>query len=240
MSTWRLQLYGQGRREDDGRHVERAMEFARGLSAAFGGDGLLWRAAGDAVLTLPGDWRAAFDAAAVPWRSGARVVRSYVLDLHAEFSGEEALRCRLTLGTRVEGLEGVFLPEQVRVMVDGNTRAPDAVIGKLWAALQAAVAAFDPDWGHAGTETTPPEALPMFDDGAPVPGWWTYLSTRVGARLTLPEGAREHPVVGRGVLVVAHEGLFNAHDEGNARAVDEVRAAMDAAGLLTVREEGGA
>lgn len=237
MSTWRLQLYWQGRREDDGRHAEMAMAFAQGLTAAYGADGLAWRA-GPRALELPGDWRAAFADGAVSWRCGERTVTSYVVELVAECAGEEALRCRLTLGVRAEELAGMFLPDQVRVVVAGDAGEPAPVIGVLWAALLSAVAAFDPDWGHAGTELTPAEAMPMFDDGAPVPGWWTYLSTRVGRELTLPPVAQAHAVGDRGVLVVAHEGLFNAREEAHARAVDEVRAAMEAAGLLTVREEG--
>ncbi len=236
MSAWRLQLYWQGRREDDGRHVEMAMAFARGLTAAYGDDGLTWWA-GRRALELPGDWRAAFEEGAVTWRCGERTVRSHVVELVAACAGEEALRCRLTLGVRAEELAGMFLPDQVRVVVAGDAREPAPVIGVLWAALQSAAAAFDPDWGHAGTELTPAEAMPMFDDGAPVPGWWTYLSTRVGRELTLPPGAQAHAVGDRGVLLVAHEGLFNAREEAHARAVDEVHAAMEAAGVLTVREE---
>lgn len=237
MSTWRLQLYWPGRRDDDGRHVEMAMSFARGLSQAYGPDGLVWRASRSGrALELPGDWRAAFDDGAVSWRCGARAMRSYVVDLTAEQGSYEVLRCRLTLGARAEDLPGMFLPDQVRVLVDGGARAPEPVIGALWASLQSAVLAFDPEWGHGGTETTPPEALPMFDDGAPMAGWWTYLSTRAASELALAPPAVAHSVIGRGVLVVAHEGLFDARDSAHSRAVEAVRAALDASAKPASRD----
>ncbi len=239
--TWRLQLYWQGRRGDDGRHGEQALAFARTFSEAWPPGALAWRwthpeSGARRPLEHPGDWRAALSESAVRWRCGARTVESYVLNAYAEREGAKILDCKLTLGVRLEELPGLFLPNQAKVLVHRAVGDADAVTATLWAALCSAVSAFDPDWGHCGTEEVPTEALPMFDDGAPLPGWWTYLSTRAGGELALAPPAVMHSVVGMGVLVVAHPKLFNPRSEEHVRAVEAVRDAMESAGLLVPAE----
>ena len=235
--TWRLQLYWQGRRDDDGRHGEQAVAFAQSFIAAWPPGALSWRwvhpeTGARAPLEHPADWRDALSASAVRWRCGSQTVESYVLSAYAEREGARILDCKLTLGVRLDALPGLFLPNQLKVLVHRAVGDAEAVTATLWAALTCAASAFDPDWGHAGTEETPVEALPMFDDGAPLPGWWTYLSTRASGEIPIAPPAVMHPVMGRGVLVVAHPRLFNPRSEEHLRAVDQVRDALDAAGLL--------
>lgn len=227
--TWRAQFYWQGRREDEGRHAERAMEFVRSLCERVSLQGAwTWLHPGTGerrALELPGDFQNAVRASAVRWRSGARAHTSHVLELRCDERGEARVECRLTLGVHLPDLPGLFAPEQARVVVHRGVGGRDAVIAALDAVFTSAVKVFDPTWGHAGSVRFPLVPTAIFDGGAPRPGWWTYLRRGLPVP-TLAPPATTHDFGDRGVIVRAHPDLFDERDASHLYAIERVRAAM--------------
>lgn len=139
----------------------------------------------------------------------------------------------LTCGIEPLGLDPIWTPNRLEYEVRAGARDERASRAVLEAVMRAAVAAFRPDWGFAGSEWVPLAPLPLFSDGTPVAGWMTYLRAAFPeVPRALPQPAVVYPVASLGTLIVAHPEPYRDGDRAQREAVERVQAALRAAGVL--------
>jgi hypothetical protein len=96
--------------------------------------------------------------------------------------------------------------------------------------MRALVLAWEPDDGVVFSEAY--RKLRNEPVGQPYTGWLMYYSHRRGAVPPLPEPVRVVPVEDKGSLIILTPERFDGNDPGHIALADEVRAALDRAGLL--------
>jgi hypothetical protein len=237
---YRVQVYWSGRAEPPARLAQQIFVFLTALPSVH--EGLTgWHfeevSTGKMVpVDSPSACQRALEDAAVEWTMGGRKSTSYAPRLFVGRADAPAVEIQVTCGIEPLPIGPVFVPNRLSLVVrelGGEERVSAAVVENV---LRAAIAMFRPDFGHAGSESMPQPAEPIFSDGTPVVGWLTYLSSAYPSLPSaLPAPAALSRVAGLGTLVVARPELFVDGDEEHLAPVEAVRAALEAAGVL-VRE----
>lgn len=138
----------------------------------------------------------------------------------------------VTCGVEPPALGPLYAPNRLELLLCRPAHAqPSRLV--LENALCAAVALFQPDTGHVGSDAFPQPAEPLHSDGTPVVGWLTYLSSAFpAAPQALPAPAASDAVAGLGRLFVAHPDPFEEQNAAHRAAIDRLRATLAAAGVL--------
>lgn len=181
--------------------------------------------------------QSALEAHRVDWATGEIQRVAYQPRLFTERRAAPPVEVQLTCGIERLNLGPVYTPNRLDLHVRRD--APDDLASPpvLEGVLRAAVESFKPDWGFAGVEGYPDPPLPVFSDGVPVVGWMTFLSWRYPAiPTTLPTPAVAHVLPRRGTLIVAHPDPWSERDPAHVAAVEKVREALEAAGVLVPAE----
>lgn len=137
------------------------------------------------------------------WKSGERELIAYGPSAFAVHEGATVARVAMVGG--VEPLDlPVWVPNQAEVVLNGAAELQLRGDPKrLLAAFIAFVQAVQPEWAYVGVDDRPSPPIPPFDDGTPVVGWLTYLSSKYPDPGTLKEPAVVHDI-GIGKVLVAH------------------------------------
>lgn len=169
----------------------------------------------------------------VRWKTGDTERTCYEQRFFVDRKAGSPAAFTITCGIEPLGLDPIWVPNRLEFLVragPGDDRGSRAVLEGV---MRHAVAVFEPDWGFAGSERVPTTPLPLYTDGRPVVGWMTYV--RAGfpeVPRTLPQPAVPYPVNARGTLIVAHPEPFREGDAAQRAAMDRVREALEAAGVL--------
>ncbi|MBL8604289.1 MAG: immunity 52 family protein [Myxococcales bacterium] len=178
-------------------------------------------------------WRAALAQCHAPFQSGARSVDAWQPRAVVLGRGANLVEIEATLGIRLPDFEGlVWVPNRVVVRVLRPWGDDETIRATLDLALRVGIRAFEPVWAHAGSDDSPHAAMPIFDDGSPIVGWWTYLSRQFPAVAPLAAPAQAFAVGEHGTLIVAHPALYAPGDAEHEAAIEAVGDALDAQGLL--------
>jgi hypothetical protein len=234
---YRVQLYWSGRDDapsDISRQIAAFLGTLGSAMPAFAG----FRFTGErAAPALPADspaaCLAALEAHRIAWATGKERRIGYRPRFFLEREAASPAAITITCGIPRLDLGPIFTPNRLEMLVRADAGDERAGRPALEAALRAAVAAFQPDWGFAGTDGTPSPPLPVFSDGAPVVGWMTYLSASYPPLpAALPKPAVVYPLLPHGALIVAHPDLFQERDPAHRDAMARVEEALRAAEVL--------
>jgi hypothetical protein len=168
---------------------------------------------------------------AVEWETGEEVRRSYEIAARSRLGRGPA---RLTVVVGVHGPPGLvaFMPNRAVLELDVSVGFGWPEPPLVQAALASMAAAFEADFGFAGSELRPLQPRALFDEGRPPVGWMTYLAGRLGALPpSLPTGAVAYRA-GHGSIVVAHGKAYRDDRREPREAVARVEVALGEAGLL--------
>jgi hypothetical protein len=177
--------------------------------------------------------QSALEAHRVPWATGPTKRVAYQPRLFLERRAAPPVEVLLTCGIERLDLGPIYTPNRLdlRVRLDAGEELTSPAA--LEAAMRAAIDAFEPDWGFAGAEGCPNPPVAVFSDGVPAVGWMTFLSSRYPEiPAALPRPAVAHVIPRRGTLVVAHPDRFDERDATHLSAMEKVREALEAAGVL--------
>jgi hypothetical protein len=232
---YRVQLYWSGRDDAPGDLARQIAAFLRALGSAHK-DLAGWLVKGERG-PVPADSEAACLAALsrhrVAWATGETQRTSYQPRFFLERAASSPAEISVTCGIPRLDLGPIFTPNRLEMLVRADAGKERVSRAALEVALRAAVAAFRPDWGFAGTDETPTPPLPVFSDGTPVVGWMLYLSAAYPPLpAALPKPAVVYSMLPHGALIVAHPELFDAQDPAHREAVARVDEALRAAEVL--------
>jgi hypothetical protein len=170
---------------------------------------------------------------AIQWHTGAQPRTSYQARFYVDRNLGSKVAFTLTCGIEPLGLGPIFTPNRLEFLVRADVGDERASRPVLEAVLRRAVTAFEPDWAFVGSDNVPQAPKAVFSDGTPVIGWMTYLRAAFPpVPRSLPEPAVVYPVASLGTLIVAHPELFHDDDEAQRAAMERVRVALEAAGVL--------
>jgi len=151
----------------------------------------------------------ALDDGAVRWRAGGEERVSQQARFFVGVAGAARASLAVTLGVGTVRPAGLWVPERAELTLAGEPGGERPDVDEVASALGLLTAVFEADWAHAAVGTTPRAPLALHSDGAPVPGWLTWLGPRWASSLpALPPPATARPS-GRGVLVVATAERFD-------------------------------
>ncbi|WP_437982275.1 Imm52 family immunity protein [Sorangium sp. So ce117] len=171
--------------------------------------------------------------ATVLWKSGQEQRTSYTPRFVVERDGARVALLSMSVGIEPLDIGPVFAPNRLDLQVSAAALDPKTGPAALENMLRVAVAVFQPEWGHAGTESQPAEPISLFSDGAPGVGWMTYLSAAYPPLPTaFPSPSAAFPVASFGTLIVAHPGLFDPRDPAHSAAVNAIRDVLGEAEVL--------
>lgn len=169
----------------------------------------------------------------VDWATGPTKRVAYQPRLFLERRSAPPVEVRLTCGIERLNLGPIYTPNRIDVLVRRDAGDEITSVAALEGVLRAAIDAFRPDWGFAGVEGVPTVPLPVFSDGTPAVGWMTFLSGRYPAiPAALPRPSVAHVIAGRGTLIAAHPKRFDERDGAHVQAIEDLRQALSAAGVL--------
>jgi hypothetical protein len=236
-NQYRVQLYWPGRDDAPGELAGQIAAFLSALGSVHK-DLAGWHFAGDGAgapvpVDSPAACLAALERHRIAWTTGKvrRIAYGPRFFLEREVASPAAIT--VTCGIPRLDLGPIFTPNRLEMLVRADAGEARASRPVLEAALRAAVAAFRPDFGFAGTEGTPAPPLPVFSDGTPVVGWMTYLSAAYPPLpAALPKPAVVVPMLPHGALIVAHPELFQERDPAHREAIARVDEALRAAEVL--------
>ena len=176
---------------------------------------------------------AALSAHRVDWATGPTKRIAYQPRLFLSRQADPPVEVKLTCGIERLDLGPIYTPNRLDVLVRRDAGEEITSAAALEAVLRAAIDAFRPDWGSAGVEGMPSVPLPVFSNGTPAVGWATFLSWKYPPiPAVLPRPAVAHVIGRRGTLIVAHPERFDERDPEQVEAIEEVREALSAAGVL--------
>jgi len=232
---YRVQLYWSGRDDAPRDLAHQIAAFLSALGSAHE-DLAGWQSAGERE-PVPADSEAACLAALerhrVAWATGKERRTSYRPRFFLEREAASPAAVTVTCGIPRLDLGPIFTPNRLEMLVRADAGKERASRVALEVALRAAVDAFRPDWGFAGTDGMPAPPLPVFSDGTPVVGWMTYLSAAYPPLpAALPEPAVVYSMLPHGALIVAHPELFQEQDPAHRDAIARVHEALRAAEVL--------
>jgi hypothetical protein len=169
----------------------------------------------------------------VRWKTGETPRISYQPRFFVDRKAGAPVALSITCGIEPVGLDPMFVPNRLELLVRSDIGDERASRPVLEAAMRSAVSVFRPDFGFAGTESIPSPPVALFSDGTPVVGWMTYLRAAFPpVPRTLPAPAVAYPVKDLGTLIVAHPELFREHDEAQRASIERVREVLKAASVL--------
>ena len=184
-------------------------------------------------VTSEDDCAAALAQRTVHWKTGQTERISYQPRFFVDRKAGAPVSLAITCGIEPVGLDPMFVPNRLELLVRcdlGDERASRPV---LEAAMRSAVSVFRPDFGFAGTESIPSPPVALFSDGTPVVGWMTYLRAAFPPiPRTLPAPAVAYPVKDLGTLIVAHPEVFRESDGAQRASMERVREVLKAASVL--------
>lgn len=184
-------------------------------------------------VTSEDDCEAALVQRTVHWQTGAIERISYQPRFFVDRKAGAPVSLSITCGIELVGLETMFVPNRVELLVRADVGDERASRPVLEAVMRSAIAVFRPDFGFAGTESIPSPPLALFSNGTPVVGWMTYLRAAFPpVPRTLPAPAVVYPVNEFGTLIVAHPELFHEHDEAQRASMERVRQVLSEASVL--------
>ncbi len=233
---YRVQLYWPGRDTPLSSLAEEFWKFANALGQIdpnlarmrpFTRDGELLQ-----PLTGPQHAEALLTHWEVRWCTGDVERVSYKPGLALDRIAEPPVSCELTTGIPPLGMEGIWVPNRLEVLV--RTDAADELVRPeiLLGILHAGVRVFAPDWGFAALDGDPVPPRALFSKGAPVAAWITYLSrAHPVEHVTVGESAAVYSVGDLGYLVIAHPELPTRGSISQRAAVKSVADALRAAGV---------
>jgi hypothetical protein len=238
---YRVYLAWRGR-EDDLRDMSRqTASFLSALGALhplLKGFRFIDRATGKEAAASGNDaCQRALEAYRVDWATGETKRVAYQPRFFVERKAAPPVEIELTCGIERLNLGPIYTPNRLDLLMRRD--APDnlASPGVLEGIVRAGVEAFRPDWGFAGVEGVPDPPLAVFSDGVPSVGWMTFLSSKYPpVPAALPKPAVSHVLARRGTLIIAHPDLFDERDPAHIEAVEKVRQALAAAGVLVPAE----
>ncbi len=172
-------------------------------------------------------------AAAETWHFGREERTAYEARLFVGRALSPPASLTLTCGIEPEHVGGLFAPNRLELWLERE--APDDLASppSIQAALVAAAAQWDADFGYVGTATLPPPAVPLTSLGVPPVGWMTYLSNRLPPPPTTLRSPAVTYSAGSGAsVVVAHPSPYRDHVREHREAIELVRRALDEASVL--------
>jgi hypothetical protein len=173
----------------------------------------------------------------ITWTTGETERTSYAPRFFLERRIDPPVEVTITCGIEPLGLPA-WTPNRLDLSMRGDVADERRSRPVLEGLLRSAVSAFRPDFGFAGTDLVPDAPIPLFSDGTPPVGWMTYLSAAYPPiPPALPQPAVAYPIDGQGTLIVAHPDLFRDGDPAHRAAVERVREALKAAGVLVPATE---
>lgn len=231
---YRVQLYWQGREAPVDRLAEEFWAFASALGQLdprlaelrpFTREGELLR-----PLTGPQHAEAVLLHWEVRWRTGPTERVSYKPGLVLDGLDDPPASGELVTGIEPLGMEGVWVPNRLEVLVrEASLARPEVLVG----ALHAGVRVFRPDWGFAALDGDPVPPAPLFSKGRPEAAWVTYLSRDFPVdRVSVQPPSAVYAVGDLGAMVIAHPELPEPGSAGQRAAVLEVEGALRAAGVV--------
>lgn len=184
-------------------------------------------------VTSEADCEAAIVQRAVRWQTGSTQRISYQPRFFVDRKAGAPVALSITCGIEPLGLEPMFVPNRLELLVRADVGDERASRPVLEAVMRSAIAVFRPDFGFAGTESIPSPPVALFSNGTPVVGWMTYLRAAFPpVPRTLPAPAVVYPVKDLGTLIVAHPELFRESDEAQRASMERVREALSEAEVL--------
>jgi hypothetical protein len=184
-------------------------------------------------VTSEADVEVALEQRTVHWQTGETPRISYQPRFFVDRKAGAPVSLSITCGIELTGLETMFAPNRLELLVRADVGDERASRPVLEAVMRSAVSVFRPDFGFAGTESIPSPPLALFSNGTPVVGWMTYLRAAFPpVPRTLPAPAVVYPVKDLGTLIVTHPELFHEHDEAQRASLARVRQVLREAGTL--------
>jgi len=184
-------------------------------------------------VTSEADCEEALVQKTVRWKTGATERISYQPRFFVDRKAGAPVSLSITCGIELVGLESMFVPNRLELLVSANVGDDRASRPVLEAAMRSAISVFRPDFGYVGTESIPSPPLALFSNGTPVVGWLTYLRAAFPpVPRTLPAPAVVYPVKDLGTLIVAHPELFHEDNEAQRASMERVRDALKEADVL--------
>lgn len=234
---YRIQLYWLGRADSVRAMARQIATFLAELAPIH--PGLARFAFEDARLgkltpvTSEDDCEAALVQRTVHWKTGPTERISYQPRFFVDRKVGAPVSLSITCGIELVGLEQMFVPNRVELLVRADVGDERASRPVLEAVMRSAISVFRPDFGFAGTESIPSPPLALFSNGTPVVGWMTYLRAAFPpVPRTLPAPAVVYPVKDLGTLIVAHPELFHENDEAQRASMERVRQVLKEAEVL--------
>lgn len=233
---YRVQIYWPGRTDPVRALARQVQGFLADLATIH--PGLARFGFEDAQRTLvpaasEDDCLAALTQRTVQWKTGPTLRTSYQPRFFVDRKAGAPVALSITCGIEPVGLDPMFVPNRLEVLVRADVGDERASRPVLEAVMRSAIAVFKPDFGFAGTESVPSAPVALFSDGTPVVGWMTYLRAAFPPiPRTLPAPAVAYPVKDLGTLIVAHPELFHENDPAQRASMERVREVLKAASVL--------